>query len=316
MAAVTMAVLRFWPFNPPGLEVRTGAAGVEEAARELRPWLEDRLYAPLGIPEPGDWLHKSYEPSQSVRAWRRMNPNLPSGVRKRLYLLPLGEWGRSPRIPSLEALREYLGLFFGLEAVLVEAVPAAEVPLVRRINEHFQVEQWKTGEILRWLPGRLPADAYALLAVTLTDLYPQNSWNFVFGEATLRNRVGVFSLARNDPEFGSGSTGTLKPHRSIQSLMLRRACVILSHEMGHMFGWTHCRYYRCLMGGSGSLEESDRSPMGLCPVCLHKLHIAVPFAPERRHAELQQFLERHGMEADAHEAALRGQGVRPLPGND
>ena len=38
-----------------------------------------------------------------------------------------------------------------------------------------------------------------------------------------------------------------------------------------MFGISHCVHFHCRMNGSDSLEESDRSPMHLCPVCLRKL---------------------------------------------
>mgnify|MGYP000107882883 CR=1 FL=1 len=38
-------------------------------------------------------------------------------------------------------------------------------------------------------------------AVTMTDLYPSEDWNFVFGQASLRNRVGAYSFARYDPAF-------------------------------------------------------------------------------------------------------------------
>jgi archaemetzincin len=46
-----------------------------------------------------------------------------------------------------------------------------------------------------------PADALAYLALTASDLWPRKGWNFVFGQANLRKRVGVWSLYRNgDPE--------------------------------------------------------------------------------------------------------------------
>jgi len=47
---------------------------------------------------------------------------------------------------------------------------------------------------------------------------------------------------------------------------LKTAC----HELCHVFGLTHCPYYECLMNGSNLLEEADRKPFLLCPVCLRK----------------------------------------------
>lgn len=45
----------------------------------------------------------------------------------------------------------------------------------------------------------------------------------------------------------------------------------LAHETTHMFGIKHCIYYRCLMNGSNHMEETDASPLHLCPVCLRKV---------------------------------------------
>ncbi len=40
------------------------------------------------------------------------------------------------------------------------------------------------------------ADAAALIAFTNYDLYPGETWHFVFGQATFSERVGVYSLYR------------------------------------------------------------------------------------------------------------------------
>lgn len=44
---------------------------------------------------------------------------------------------------------------------------------------------------------RLPyRDSYAFIGVTMEDLYPRDSWNFVFGLADMLGRNGVFSFNR------------------------------------------------------------------------------------------------------------------------
>jgi len=96
----------------------------------------------------------------------------------------------------------------------------------------------------------------------MTDLYPEPSWNFVFGQASLRERVGVYSFARYDSAFYGEARD-----RDYETLLLRRSCKVLAHETGHMFGLAHCIYFNCLMNGSNHLAESDRRPLHLCPVC-------------------------------------------------
>lgn len=54
---------------------------------------------------------------------------------------------------------------------------------------------------MRELEQRLPSDAYSMIAVLNSDLYPDEEWNFVFGIASTVKRTGVFSFARYDDRF-------------------------------------------------------------------------------------------------------------------
>src|SRR5262249_8050959 len=134
---------------------------------------------------------------------------------------------------------------------------------------------------LRALKERLPADAFADLGLTMQDLYPDPKWNFVFGEASLSDRVGVYSFARYAPK------STSNPDLDPAKLVLLRGCKVLAHETGHMFGLLHCTYWRCLMNGSNHLGELDARPLHLCPVCLRKLQWSVGFDVEERYRGLR-----------------------------
>ncbi len=126
------------------------------------------------------------------------------------------------------------------------------------------------------------------------DLYPDPSWNFVFGEATLSDRVGIFSFARYSPGFYGYPGG-----EGWQDRLLRRSCKVLAHETGHMFGLEHCVFFECLMNGSNHLAESDSRPMFLCPVCLRKLQHAAGFGIRARYAALAAFYRQVGFTAEA-----------------
>ena len=138
-----------------------------------------------------------------------------------------------------------------------------------------------------------------MIAVTMTDLYPEDSWNFVFGQASLRNRVGVFSFARYHPSFYGEKAG-----EGTEQLVLLRALKVLVHESGHMFGIRHCVHYECLMNGSNHLGETDASPVHLCPVCLRKLHHALEFDPVIRYRKLRDFYQEKGLKDE--EGWVRG----------
>ena len=85
----------------------------------------------------------------------------------------------------------------------VKALPEVRVGVsfTTRRNPSTGNLQILTGDVLNFLKSRLPSDAFCILAITMEDLYPDASWNFVFGQASPRERVGVYSFARYDPAF-------------------------------------------------------------------------------------------------------------------
>ena len=132
----------------------------------------------------------------------------------------------------------------------------------------------------------------------MRDLYPDPRWNFVFGQASLRERVGVYSFARYDPRF-YGERPAAGKEDEVRQLLLRRSCKVLAHEAGHMFGIGHCVYFHCLMNGSNHLEEADARPLHLCPVDLRKLHDSIGFDVVERYRRLRAFYRKAGFGDEA-----------------
>ena len=123
----------------------------------------------------------------------------------------------------------------------------------------------------------VPSDAYCLLTVTMQDLYPFDSWNYVFGWANYTSRVGVFSFCRYDPSLMGRERSEVT-----ETELLENACYVMAHEIGHMFGMTHCTFYECIMNGFNSYEEQRRFKRYLCPVCLRKLQSNIGFNTKKR----------------------------------
>lgn len=166
--------------------------------------------------------------------------------------------------------------------------------IANRRNPHTRQLQLLTTDLLNLLRRRLPADAFGLLGITMTDLYPAPEWNFVFGQASLWDRVGVYSFARYSPAFyGESHCG------GMDKLILRRSCKVLAHEGSHMFGIEHCIWFRCLMNGSNHLDESDARPLHLCPVDLRKLYWSIGFNVIRRYERILEFDWRAGFRDEA-----------------
>lgn len=200
--------------------------------------------------------------------------------------------------------------FFTLDVRVLPAAAASDVAATSRMNSYTHKRQVLAPDILRWLTSRPPDDGYALMAVTMDDLYPEPTWNFVFGMASLQARVGVQSFARQDPAFFGEARMPGWRH-----LALRRAARTLIHEISHMFGISHCTFYACVVAGSNNQAEADRGPLHACPVDLHKLWWVIRFDPVARETSLAATWRSLGFDDEAayYEARLRyiRDGVRP-----
>lgn len=251
-----------WKRAEPEAEAGLGPIA-DIAARDRWAFAVDGFDA-LPVAGPGDWLREHHEDPQSVGTFLLGEPNRPTPPRTTICIVALGDL--DGMVPRMEDLHDYLGRFFGLPVAIVEPLDLPFAQLDAR--EHGGRRQLRTGAILDELEQRLPAHAYCMLAVTREDLYPSSSWNFVFGQARLHARVGVQSLLRYDPSFDENPDAP-------DGVALRRGLKIVSHEVGHMFGITHCVHHSCVMNGVNHLVELDRSPMHLCRVCLRKLQLVV-----------------------------------------
>jgi archaemetzincin len=268
-----------------------------EVEERLRP-----LAAPLAEPEVGDWLAEHPEPGQTFAEYLAADPVRRGPDRSTLYLCLLGDF-TAPQERILERTREFLGLFFDVPVQVRRRVPLADVPVrARRTHPAWGDHQVLSTYVLRRLlrPDR-PDDALAYLALTASDLWPGRGWNFVFGQANLRQRVGVWSIYRNgDPGASAAAFG----------LCLRRTLATATHETGHVLTMAHCTAFDCLLNGSNHQEERDRRPLHLCPVCLRKLLWNLQAEPVPYLRRLEAFCRANGLE----EAAWYARAAEALAG--
>lgn len=98
--------------------------------------------------------------------------------------------------------------------------------------------------------------------------------------------------------------------RSERVTLLKRTCLLMCHEISHMFGLSHCIYYHCLMNGSNNFEESDAKPLRMCPVCLRKLQFVCKFDVVPRYEALASFCHDNGMTHEANWFSTRLEQIR------
>lgn len=288
-------------FKPPTASERIRAIGsTKELPEHLRKALEPGVdFESIPIPKAGDWLAVHRESGQDYDKFVKSKANRPDKNRNKIYLQPLGQFPKG-RFSLVEDLRQYAAAYFAMDVEILPGVTMSSSTIRTRINAYTRNRQILTGDVLALLKKALPADAFCVLAVTMEDLYPEPSWNFVFGQASLRERVGVYSFARYDPAFYGSKRGT-----DYEQLLLRRSCKVLAHETGHMFGLLHCIYFKCVLNGSNHLKESDSRPLHLCPVCLRKLQHSTKFDVVDRYASLFRFYRARGFDGDAQWVANR-----------
>lgn len=258
-------------------------AKIKRTITKLRP-----LHKKPEKPKDGEWLKTHKEAGQTFSKYRKSQPNVLSGRRRKLYVQPIGDFTETDQ-SLISTSADFLSIYFQCEVIIKERLSETIIPdSAQREHPSWGVHQLLTSHILNEvLAPELPDDAFATIAFTKSDLWPGEGWNFVFGYASLRERVGVWSLARfGDPE---------KDDETKKQCLLR-TIKVATHETGHMFSINHCVKYRCNMQGSNSLEESDSQPLYLCPECHAKILHATGCQPKERFKKLIEFCNTHELE--------------------
>ena len=239
-------------------------------------------------PKEGEWLATHKESGQTFSQYHKSSPNMLTRRRNKLYVQPVGDFTETDT-ELIAASAKFLSIYFQCEVEINETLPESVIPeSAQRKHPSWGVHQLLASHILEeMLAPKLPSDAFATIAFTKSDLWPGDGWNFVFGYASFRERVGVWSLARfGDPE----------KNEVAKKKCLLRTIKVATHETGHMFSIAHCIKYRCNMQGSNSLEESDSQPLYLCPECHAKILLASGCQPKERFKQLIEFCDQHGLE--------------------
>lgn len=276
------------------------------------------------LPPPADdssWLAQVNEPGQTFEEYVKFltlrsgkfkpnsNPENPN-----LYLLPISEderiWPQSG--PDLDGIVEYVSAFFCREVIPLDFVHLRPNP--GRPSRKSVI--WKTGSHECEITGRIStshpprfqchvdgllteiaavrddgsyngreiSNAFALVGITMSDLYSGDPDLFIAGMAAGGSKVAVLSLARYHPHVkmcpfhwddytylpsassysyhednkkrkqGSPTIPTFSSLlEKSKSEYIRRAGKLIVHEICHVYGIDHCIHYHCLMNGTGRL---------------------------------------------------------------
>ncbi len=257
-------------------------AFLRDSMKKVEPFFEY-----MHPPEQYDWLGSHREPGQTFDEYIDGNPTKPTAERQKIYVLPLGKFTQ-PQKDIINVTARYLEAFYDLPVTLMPVRQFVH-PAAKGDSRNLPVthaEQIRTGYIMdKILKPILPTDAAALIAFTDVDLFPDSSMYFVFGQASMDDRVGVWSLKRlSDKKL---------------DIFLRRVLKIAAHETGHMFSMEHCTKYECVMSGTNYLGETDRRPIDACPECMAKICWMSAISPAERYKKLATFCRQNGLKKEA-----------------
>jgi archaemetzincin len=239
----------------------------------------------LSEPVYGDWLYSRKEKGQTFEQYFLSKHIVPTKEANIIYIRPIGNLNALQK-KQIALLNEYLEIYFQLKTKTLEPISNDVVPnSARRMSYGHQ--QLLAGYLLNdVLKKEEPLNRIALMGISELDLYPKPEWNYVFGLASYRDKVGVSSIYRlQDGELTSENF----------NLCLSRLLKISSHEIGHMFGLHHCINANCVMNGTNSMEETDRHSIRLCSVCQRKLNSCIAYDNKKRVTDLEKYFKKNNL---------------------
>ena len=165
-----------------------------------------------------------------------------------IYLLPVGSTEGEVLTMLEQRLHQMLGWEIRRGAAL--PTPAGAYNAARK--------QYEALHVMRAVAELIPADATRVLGIMKEDLsIPMLT--FVYGQAQLRGRVALMSIARLQQEFyGLPANKELTITRIVKEAL---------HELGHTFGLVHCPTTSCVMTIANDIQQVDKKNCDFCGGC-------------------------------------------------
>lgn len=204
----------------------------------------------------------------------------------------------------LDQLSSFVSAFYGLRVTVVRAdglEKAIAAGTVRTVAKSAtRQRQLFAGDAITFALASVAAVrelsrcSVATLALTMEDLTKNETWNFVYGLASLAEGTAVVSLARFSPEFNDEPISAPEERDAV---ILQRAAKVVAHELGHIFGLRHCISFRCLMNGVNHVGELNLQLPLECPCCTKKLQSSFGWNLLERYRQLALALKEVGFQA-------------------
>ncbi|KAK2499532.1 hypothetical protein MC885_007828 [Smutsia gigantea] len=147
-------------------------------------------FGPITLHSKSDWIISQPEAPQDFEQFFSDPYRKAPSPEKR----NIGALGNT-RIISEEYIKWLKGyceaFFYSLTVKLLEPVAVSATKCSFRVNDSTQNLLIHAGHMLKFLKKKKLADSFCIVGITMIDLYPRGSWNFVFGQASLTDGVGM-----------------------------------------------------------------------------------------------------------------------------
>jgi len=169
----------FCPFKVPDEKLRKDAIGslvgtpirLKKAMTAIIP-----LFKPIPKPNEGEWLWDHDEDGETYEAYVSRPKNKVDGKRNVIYIVPLEEQIDEEFLKILQKFTE--AYFHGMKVRAKKSMDIKKLGAESRLNEYTGKIQYNASQLLKALEKTLPSDAYCLIGVCMSDLYPKDEWNF------------------------------------------------------------------------------------------------------------------------------------------
>ena len=231
------------------------------------------------------------EKGQSFEEYVNSSPKGKDEGKHKIYILMIGDF-EEKQLKILDHTVEYMKACFGLPVQKLATYPIKRISeTAKRISPEYGHPQLNAAKVIKdvLIPLR-PDDAVALVGFTAMDLYPSEDKNYVFGLASLTNRIGIWSIYRN---------GNPEVNENMFKQCLRRTISTAIHETGHIFGIHHCIAYECVMSQRDNIMQKDLRGLHFCPSCQQKLNWCMKSEPAKRLRNLMALCSSIGLDKEA-----------------
>lgn len=236
------------------------------------------------LPKPTDdeWLKYNRESGQTFKNYARLvkkSKNLQAASSTNsnisIFTFQVDEDFLSQYI--LNGLQEFVEIYFNLQLKFEDKNNLNFNSKFKTNQENPTIESQRALSVFKTFKQKNDASA---VAITTCDLAHGDS--FVFGISDTELQVCVISLYRYIQHL-------IETNQMSEVNLMKKTTSVICHEIAHTFGLEHCIYYRCIMNGSNTIEEDDKLPLFLCPICLRKLHFLLNFDIELRYKKLMNY---------------------------